>query len=57
MVAQGDCNLFPMTNTAVTFSSRSSLRPACIWLAWFLGSVPAALYIVLDYVQQARRFQ
>ena len=27
------------------------------WLAWFLGSVPAVLYIVLDYLQQARRFQ
>jgi hypothetical protein len=27
------------------------------WLAWFLGSVPAVLYIVLDYLQQSRRFQ
>jgi hypothetical protein len=26
------------------------------WLAWFLASVPAILYIALDYLQQARKF-
>jgi hypothetical protein len=30
--------------------------PCMSWLAWFLGSVPAVLYIVLDYLQQSRRF-
>ena len=27
------------------------------WLAWLLGSVPAALYIALDYIEEGRRFQ